>query len=108
MTRKDFLKNFVALGIGTPFLSMLLASCSKEELFFQDFDVNFTGKILIIGAGAAGITAGHILNKQGIDFQILEAAPIHGGRVKKQQILPTFQLIWAANGFIPTLRFWQN
>ena len=33
--------------------------------------------------GFAGITAGHILQKQGIDFQILEAASTHGGRVKK-------------------------
>lgn len=83
MTRKEFIKNFAALGLASPFVATLLSSCNKETSFFQDFQVNFDGKILIIGAGAAGITAGHILNKQGIDFQILEAAPIHGGRVKK-------------------------
>ncbi len=40
-------------------------------------------KILIIGAGAAGITAGHALLEKGIDFEILEASSVHGGRVKK-------------------------
>ena len=83
MTRKDFIKNFAALGLASPFMATLLSSCNKETTFFQDFNVNFDGKILIIGAGAAGITAGHILNKKGIDFQILEASSIHGGRVKK-------------------------
>jgi len=83
MTKREFLKNFATLGIASPFIVSLLSSCRKDELFFQDIDVNFNGKILVIGAGAAGITAGHILNKQGIDFQILEASPIHGGRVKK-------------------------
>ncbi|MCG8332714.1 MAG: FAD-dependent oxidoreductase [Chitinophagales bacterium] len=83
MTRKEFIKNFTALGLASPFISTLLTSCSKKEGFFSDFEVNFDGKVLVIGAGAAGVTAGYILKKQGIDFQILEAAPIHGGRVKK-------------------------
>lgn len=40
-------------------------------------------KILIIGAGAAGITAGHLLSERGVDFEILEASAVHGGRVRK-------------------------
>jgi len=40
-------------------------------------------KILIIGAGAAGIYAGHLLAKRGVDFQILEAADRIGGRLAK-------------------------
>jgi monoamine oxidase len=40
-------------------------------------------KILVIGAGAAGITAGHLLAKSGVDFEILEASSTHGGRVRK-------------------------
>ena len=40
-------------------------------------------RILIVGAGAAGITAGHALSEKGIDFEILEASSVHGGRVKK-------------------------
>lgn len=83
MTRKAFLKHMAAIGLAAPFMATLLASCNEETDFFQDFETNFDGKILIIGAGAAGLTAGHILHQKKIDFQILEAASIHGGRVKK-------------------------
>jgi lysine-specific histone demethylase 1B len=46
-------------------------------------DTSFKGKVLIIGAGAAGLYAGYILKSKGIDFQILEAAPNYGGRLGK-------------------------
>jgi lysine-specific histone demethylase 1B len=46
-------------------------------------DTSFQGKVLIIGAGAAGLYAGYILKSKGIDFQILEAAPNYGGRTGK-------------------------
>lgn len=45
--------------------------------------MKFGGKVLIIGAGAAGIYAGHILSQKGIDFQILEASDRIGGRLGK-------------------------
>ena len=83
MTKREFLRNMAALGMGASFFSTLLSSCDNKEDFYEELNVNFNGKILIIGAGAAGLTAGHILNKYNIDFQIIEAAPIHGGRVKK-------------------------
>lgn len=84
MNRKDFLKNFATLAVATPFMSSLLASCSKKGIdFYPEMDVNFNGKIIIIGAGAAGLIAGHILNRYGIDFQIIEASSVYGGRVKK-------------------------
>lgn len=35
-----------------------------------------------VGAGAAGIAAGNVLYKHGIEFTILEAAPTIGGRIK--------------------------
>lgn len=40
-------------------------------------------KVLIVGAGAAGITAAHLLAERGIDFTVLEASPVHGGRLRK-------------------------
>lgn len=40
-------------------------------------------KILVIGAGISGITAGHILAEKNIEFEILEASAVHGGRIKK-------------------------
>lgn len=39
--------------------------------------------IFIIGAGAAGITAGHLLAEEGVDFEIFEASDTYGGRVRK-------------------------
>ncbi|MFK7925134.1 MAG: flavin monoamine oxidase family protein [Bacteroidia bacterium] len=45
--------------------------------------MKFEGKVLIIGAGVAGIYAGHVLSQKGIDFQILEASDRIGGRLGK-------------------------
>ena len=45
--------------------------------------MNQTMKIIIIGTGASGITAGHLLAQKNIDFEILEASSVHGGRLKK-------------------------
>ena len=49
-------------------------------------------KVLIIGAGAAGITAGHLLAERGIDFEILEASATHGGRVRKLEGFADFPI----------------
>jgi len=84
MTREDFLKKMVMMGAAAPFMSALLSSCSKreDEQFFRDIPTGFNGKVLIIGAGAAGLFAGYILRQYQIDFEIIEAAPVWGGRVK--------------------------
>lgn len=42
----------------------------------------FNGEVLIIGAGAAGMSAGHLLSQEGISFQILEATAAAGGRMR--------------------------
>lgn len=84
MTRKDFIKNIATLGIATPFMASLLTSCNKGSIdFFETVPTNFNGKIIIVGAGAAGLIAGHILQQNNIEFQIIEASSIYGGRVKK-------------------------
>ena len=83
MNRSEFLKHSLTMGLGLPFLSSLLTACNDQSLFGTDFQPTFKGKVLIIGAGAAGITAGYILQKHNIDFQILEANSDFGGRVKR-------------------------
>jgi len=81
MDRRKFLKQTSILSIGGLLLpSALLTSCRPDTLFE---DIAFKGKVLIIGAGAAGLYAGYILKSKGIDFQILEAAPNYGGRIGK-------------------------
>ena len=42
--------------------------------------------VIIIGAGAAGIAAGRTLQKQGIEYLILEGRDRVGGRVYSDQI----------------------
>lgn len=83
MNRSEFLRHSLTMGLGLPFLSSLLTACNDQSFFGTDFKPTFEGKVLIIGAGAAGITAGYILQKHHIDFQILEANSDFGGRVKR-------------------------
>ena len=49
-------------------------------------------QVLIIGAGAAGLTAGYILHNKGVSFEILEAADTYGGRLKKTEALADFPI----------------
>lgn len=51
-----------------------------------------TEKVIIIGAGPAGMTAGYLLAQQGIDFQILEASSTHGGRIKHTTTFTDFPI----------------
>jgi lysine-specific histone demethylase 1B len=81
MDRRHFIKQSTLLSIGGLLIpSTLLAACRKETLFE---DVNYDGKVIIIGAGAAGLYAAYILKSKGIDFQLLEASSTHGGRLGK-------------------------
>jgi monoamine oxidase len=77
MNRKEFIKICGLFGIGLP-IQGTLSSCKKDE----DSTTPFSGKVLIIGAGAGGISAGYFLNQQGTDFEILEASPTYGGRMR--------------------------
>jgi lysine-specific histone demethylase 1B len=81
MDRRQFIKQSTLLSIGGLLIpSTFLSACRKETLFE---DINYDGKVLIIGAGAAGLYAGYILKSKGIDFQILEASANYGGRLAK-------------------------
>ena len=48
--------------------------------------------VLIIGAGVAGLTAGHILEQHGISLEILEASETFGGRLKKTDDFADFPI----------------
>ncbi|GAB5526989.1 MAG: hypothetical protein Roseis2KO_48610 [Roseivirga sp.] len=65
------------MGIAVPF-SGALSACGSDDTPAADF----TGNVLIIGAGAGGLAAGYLLAQQGIDFQILEASSVYGGRMR--------------------------
>lgn len=77
MTRNEFIKMCGILGISVPFQASI-SSCNKSNSIEPDFN----GKVIIIGAGAGGLSSGYLLQQQGIDFEILEASSAYGGRMK--------------------------
>ncbi|MEM7330929.1 MAG: NAD(P)/FAD-dependent oxidoreductase [Chloroflexota bacterium] len=86
MNRREFIKMCGLLGLSLP-LSGIMTACSDEAI-----DSSNVGKILIIGAGAAGLSAGYLLQQQGIDFQILEASSAYGGRMKRTTEFANFPI----------------
>jgi len=74
MNRRAFFELCGLLGIGVPL---------QTALSFAKAQSNSIDKVIIVGAGAAGLTAGYFLKQLGIDFTILEASSTHGGRMKR-------------------------
>lgn len=62
------------------------------ELTALDKTYSYDGKIIIIGAGASGLAAAKILERNGIDYQILEATDRYGGRIKKVEGFADFPI----------------
>lgn len=82
--RRAFLAQCKALGLGLPWLPLLLEGCGEEVGgLYSNFEVGFSGRVIVVGAGAAGLAAGYLLQRYGIDFEILEASSDFGGRVKR-------------------------
>lgn len=91
MNRKEFIKNSIGLGLGLPFLSLFLDSCD-DNVVTPTFQTNFTGKVIIVGAGAAGMGAAYLLKRYGVDFQIIEASNDYGGRIKRTDTFTDFPI----------------
>jgi len=90
MDRRDFLKQSSLIAIGGLIIpSTFLSSCRKKSLFEK---INYDGKVLIIGAGAAGLYAAYILKSKGINFEILEASTNFGGRLGKLEGFANFPI----------------
>lgn len=80
------------MGVGLPFLTSLLSACGETDVLFPRITSRFSGKVLIVGAGAAGLSAGYLLKRLGVDFQIIEAAPVVGGRLKQADDFADFPI----------------
>lgn len=57
-----------------------------------DKTYNFEGKVIIIGAGASGLAAAKILQRNNIDYLVLEASNRYGGRLKENKTLADFPI----------------
>lgn len=88
MTRSEFVKMCGILGITLP----LYSHVSTASSLIPQPPVKFKGKVLIIGAGAAGLSAAYLLKQQGIGFQILEASGSYGGRIKHNRDFVDFPI----------------
>lgn len=53
---------------------------------------NYQGKVIIVGAGAAGLAAAKVLEQNNINYKILEASDRYGGRLKKNTTLADFPI----------------
>ena len=90
ITRREFLAVAGLLGVGG-----VATACG--DWFVDDAGVEGAEpadgeKVLIVGAGAAGMAAAHLLRQRGVDFQILEAAPTYGGRIKRTKDFVDFPI----------------
>jgi len=90
MKRNEFLRLCGLLGISLP-LQSVMTSCSSSNLN-TNANNNLPESVIIIGAGAAGMAAGHLLAQQGIDFTILEATSAYGGRMKQNTMFADFPI----------------
>ena len=74
------------LGLSLP-LAGVASACGETDALTRN-----VGNILIIGAGAAGLTAGYQLQQQGISYEILEASSVYGGRMKRTKAFANFPI----------------
>ncbi|MCC5934655.1 MAG: FAD-dependent oxidoreductase [Balneolales bacterium] len=56
---------------------------NPEKILKKLQKISFSENVIIIGAGAAGLYAGWLLDRLGVDYTILEASPVYGGRLAK-------------------------
>jgi monoamine oxidase len=78
MDRRTLLRNLLAGVPAGMLFPSFLAGCKDDEFVPANA---FQGKVIIIGAGAAGVYAAYLLRKQGVSVSILEATNRAGGRM---------------------------
>ena len=52
----------------------------------------YSGKVIVIGAGASGLAAAKVLEKNNVEYTVLEATNRYGGRLKKDTTLADFSI----------------
>ena len=83
LSRRNVLKLGGAAAAATIASPLILQACSKRgETSHSDLGEKSIG---IIGAGIAGLSAGHYLKKHGAQIEILEASGRTGGRIQTVQ-----------------------
>ena len=81
ISRRDFLAVAGLLGVGG-----MATGCGEwftDEIATGGDAQLDSERVIIVGAGAAGMATAHLLAQRGVDFQMLEAGSTHGGRIKR-------------------------
>lgn len=78
MERRTFIKQFITMSLAVP----VVAACANNNSKKRDRD-----KIVIIGAGLAGISAAKLLQANNYDVLILESTNYIGGRTRTDHSL---------------------
>ncbi len=105
MTRSEFVKVCGLLGVSLPFQSFF-TSCSNDD---NGNPIDSSESVIIIGAGPAGMAAGHLLAQRGVNFRILEASSTYGGRIRHTTTFADFPIslggewIHVANSILPEI-----
>lgn len=87
MKRRDALK---LLGLGVPagaLFPSLFTSCKSNQLFEG---LQYNGKVVIVGAGIAGLYAAYLLQQRKVNVTILEASNVIGGRIRSLETFSDF------------------
>jgi monoamine oxidase len=112
--RRSVLKKIgLAASVGSilPSLPGWLSSCKPEDPLPE---IQYDGVVAIIGAGAAGLYVGDILQSKGINVKIFEASAKAGGRLKSLRLIDNspvatdFPIELGAERIIGTDSLWSD
>jgi monoamine oxidase len=84
MRRRDFLKMVALLGVAGA-----VGGCGDDEGLPVDRPEGGEASdrrdltVIVVGAGAAGMSAAHLLAQRGVGVEVIEARPFHGGRIER-------------------------
>ncbi len=105
MNRRRFLKQSTLSIASLALMQQFLLACKPDTLHQGR---TYSGKVIVVGAGAAGLYAAYLLHLQGVDVQLLEASSSIGGRVKSLSNFADFTVELGAEEVLGERSIWYD